>query len=127
MTPMAMAAGMNVCGKSRKVIEETLKRPSDFCARYGGEEFIIVLPYTSRKAPCFIAEEIRTNVGNLRIPHEKSLPSGVVTISLGVATTSVEVSISHEELTRQADSALYIAKENGRNRVEAYRELLTSA
>jgi diguanylate cyclase (GGDEF)-like protein len=109
--------------KVARVIEETLKRPSDFCARYGGEEFIIVLPYTSQRGALFIAEEIRANVGNLQILHEKSLPSGFVTISFGVATTNVNVFISHEELTKQADRALYIAKEKGRNRVESYHEL----
>jgi len=109
--------------KVAKVIDETLKRPSDFCARYGGEEFIIVLPYTEREGALFIAEEIRANVANLRIPHEKSLPSGLVTISLGVATSDINVSISHEELTNHADAALYVAKNKGRNRVEAYQEL----
>ncbi|MFH0997875.1 MAG: diguanylate cyclase [Pseudomonadota bacterium] len=110
--------------KVAQVINETLKRPSDFCARYGGEEFIIVLPYTSQEGALFIAEDIRTNVSNLQIPHDKSLPSGFVTISLGVATTNVNVPVSHEELTQQADSALYIAKEKGRNRVEVFNELI---
>jgi diguanylate cyclase (GGDEF)-like protein len=109
--------------KVAKVIEKTLKRPSDFCARYGGEEFIIVLPHTAQEGALFIAEDIRTNVSNLQIPHEKSLISGFVTISLGVATADVDVSVSHEELIEQADRALYIAKEKGRNRVEAYIEL----
>jgi diguanylate cyclase (GGDEF)-like protein len=108
--------------KVAHVINETLNRPGDFCARYGGEEFVIVLPNTNEQGAKFIAEEIRTNVNNLQLPHEKSLPSGFVTISLGVATTDANVTISHEALTKQADSALYIAKEKGRNRVEAYRE-----
>jgi diguanylate cyclase (GGDEF)-like protein len=83
---------------------------------------IIVLPFTSQRGAHFFADEIRTNVGNLRIPHEKSLTSGFVAISLDTVATNVGVSVSHEELTRQADSALYIAKKMGRNRVEAYHE-----
>jgi diguanylate cyclase (GGDEF)-like protein len=109
--------------KVAQAINKTLKRPSDFCARYGGEEFVIVLPNTDQAGAMFIAEDIRKNVVNLQISHEKSLPSGFVTISLGVATTDVNVTISDEELTKQADNALYSAKEKGRNRVELYHKL----
>lgn len=109
--------------KVAQAIHKTLKRPGDFCARYGGEEFIIVLPNTDQQGAMFIAEDIRRNVVNLQIPHEKALPSGFVTISLGVTTTDVNVTISDQELTKQADSALYIAKEKGRNRVELYHKL----
>ena len=103
-------------------IQKTLKRPSDFCARYGGEEFIIVLPDTTQEGAMFIAEEIRTAVKNLEIEHEKSLPTGIVSISLGVATADNNLSISCEDLIRQSDKALYLAKDKGRNRVEVYNE-----
>ena len=103
-------------------MQKTLKRPSDFCARYGGEEFIIVLPDTTQEGAMFIAEEIRTAVKNLEIHHEKSSPAGIVSISLGVATADNNLSISYEDLIRQSDKALYLAKEKGRNRVEVYTE-----
>jgi diguanylate cyclase (GGDEF)-like protein len=103
-------------------IQKTLKRPSDFCARYGGEEFITVLPYTTQEGALFIAEEIRAAVRNLGIQHEKSSPAGVVSISLGVATAENNLSNSYEDLIRQSDKALYLAKEKGRNRVEVYAE-----
>jgi diguanylate cyclase (GGDEF)-like protein len=103
-------------------IQKTLKRPSDFCARYGGEEFIVVLPYTTQEGALFIAEEIRAAVKNLGIQHEKSSPAGIVSISLGVATAGNTLSISYEDLIRQSDKALYLAKEKGRNRVEVYTE-----
>ena len=70
-----------------------------------------------------MAEEIRKSVLNLEIPHEKSLPLGIVSLSLGVATLGSNESLSHEKLLTQADKALYIAKENGRNRVEIYDEI----
>jgi diguanylate cyclase (GGDEF)-like protein len=103
-------------------IQKTIRRPSDFCARYGGEEFIIVLPYTTQEGAMFIAEEIRAAVKNLEIHHEKSSPAGIVSISLGVATADNALSISCEDLIRQSDKALYLAKEKGRNRVEVYTE-----
>jgi len=46
----------------------------------------------------------------------------MVSISLGVATADNNLSISYEDLIRQSDKALYLAKENGRNRVEVYTE-----
>ena len=103
-------------------IQKTLKRPSDFCARYGGEEFIIVLPDTTQEGAMFIAEAIRAAVKDLGIQHETSSSAGMVTISLGVATADNNLSISYEDLIRQSDKALYLAKERGRNRVEVYNE-----
>ena len=105
-----------------QAIEKSLKRPGDFCARYGGEEFIIILPDTTISGAAAIAEEIRKNVEALRIPHEKSQPYGVVTISLGGASRETHNTMSHEELLKQADSALYIAKNKGRNRFDFFTE-----
>ena len=111
------------CLKSvAKSIEKSLKRPGDFCARYGGEEFIIILPATDQNGAVKIADEIRTNIFNLNIPHEKSIPILRVSISLGVATKNTGEHISHEVLLKMADDALYIAKEKGRNRAEHYTE-----
>jgi diguanylate cyclase (GGDEF)-like protein len=109
--------------KIAQVIELTLKRSNDFCARYGGEEFIIILPQTTLEGAISIAEKIRLNIFNLKIQHEKSPIAGIVSISLGVATTDTDMPMSHEELIKQADIALYVAKENGRNRVEVFNKL----
>jgi len=106
-----------------QAISKTLKRPGDFCARYGGEEFVIVLPNVQKEGAKLIAETIRENVLQLAIPHEKSLPMGVVSMSLGVATLVSDQPKSPEVLLRQADDALYAAKGNGRNRVEVYDEV----
>lgn len=108
--------------KVAHAITETIKRPGDFCARYGGEEFLIVLADTDRKGALQVAESVRLAVVDLWIPHEKSLPLKAVTLSLGVATSGQASSKSYEELVRHADTALYTAKENGRNRVEVYEE-----
>jgi diguanylate cyclase (GGDEF)-like protein len=101
-----------------QIIKSTLQRPRDFCARYGGEEFVIILPDTSREGAVSVAEEIRGNIQNTKIPHPKSLPLGVVSLSLGVSTMSSDVFTSPEELVKQADRALYVAKLKGRNRIE---------
>jgi len=116
-------AGDECLRKVAQTISKTLKRPGDFCARYGGEEFVIILPNVLKDGALFIAEGIRNNVLHLEIPHEKSMPLGIVSLSLGVATLVSNESISHEKLLSQADKALYIAKEKGRNRVEVYDEV----
>ena len=105
-----------------EVMEKTMERPGDFCARYGGEEFAIILPNTPGKGAMHIAERLRMNVQNMAIPHANSSPSRVVTLSLGVATSDEKISISHDELVNHADTALYMAKEKGRNSVEVFTE-----
>lgn len=101
-----------------QVIEKTLKRPGDFCARYGGEEFVVILPNTILDGAREIAEKISVNVQKLEISNPKSVPWGIVTLSLGVSAIEANYSMTHEELIEKADAALYKAKEKGRNRVE---------
>jgi len=105
-----------------RAINSTLKRPGDFCARYGGEEFIIILPNTTLGGAVVIAEDIRKSVFELDIPHEKSSVHKRVSISLGVAGDETNSYVSHEELLKMADDALYLAKEKGRNRFEVFRK-----
>lgn len=103
-----------------QTIKKTLVRPGDFCARYGGEEFVIILTDTTPKGAMYVAEKIRLNILDLQIAHEKSFPLQVVSLSLGVATSTDEPLSSHEELLKNADTALYMAKRNGRNKVESF-------
>jgi diguanylate cyclase (GGDEF)-like protein len=103
-----------------KIIETELKRPSDYCARYGGEEFVIILPDTPANGAIHIAEKIRLALEKEAIPHKASPPLNVVTLSLGVSTMVKDGEFSHEDLIKQADQALYAAKQNGRNQVYAY-------
>jgi diguanylate cyclase (GGDEF)-like protein len=99
---------------------ESLQRPGDFCARYGGEEFVIILPNTELGGAIHVARSILTNVRNLAIQHERSLPEGYVTVSIGVGITHANQSISHEILMKQADTAMYQAKHEGRNCIKAF-------
>lgn len=101
-------------------IKNTLTRPVDFCARYGGEEFVVLLPETSMKGAGHVAEKICLSIHGMNIAHERSLPFKAVTISLGVSTLDGAAFLSSDELLKNADMALYKAKENGRNRVELF-------
>jgi diguanylate cyclase (GGDEF)-like protein len=93
-----------------------LRRPSDFLGRYGGEEFIAVLANTDAAGARIVAERIRAAVEALQIPHRSSTCSHVVTISVGFATALPKPETSHDALVAAADTALLVAKADGRNR-----------
>lgn len=98
-------------------------RSLDFLARHGGEEFTALLPDTDDAQAYLLAERIRRAVENASIPHEyrDDAVSGV-TISIGIACSPKLVYGDVPELVRQADAALYEAKEAGRNRTGGCRK-----
>ena len=89
----------------------------DQIGRYGGEEFLVVLPGCDLQGTKTRAEELLRTVR--KAPIETSYGTKTVTVSVGIASTSTNGFIKAEELLNSADEALYRAKENGRNRVEA--------
>ena len=97
---------------------EVLRREDDLAARYGGEEFALLLPCTTLQGAMQIAEQVRTALRTLGIPHHKSRVSGRVSCSFGVATLVPDQHHSIAELIQKADAALYQAKHNGRDRIE---------
>ena len=92
-------------------------RTYDVAARYGGEEFFLVLPNTPLSEAHTVAERIRRDVADLCFADR--LRPLRVTVSLGVATFPSERTASEEALIREADRALYMAKQGGRNRTES--------
>jgi len=90
-------------------------RGSDVACRYGGEEFILVLPGSSAEGTYKRAESIREEVKNMKVYfHDVTLPS--ITLSLGTASYP-DNGRDLNSLVQVADSALYKAKEQGRDRV----------
>lgn len=100
-----------------KEIAAQVKRPSDFVARYGGEEFAIILPDTDITGAADVGENIRSAIVALCIEHVTSDVSSYVTTSLGLATITPQTETNPNILIAQADTALYKAKKNGRNRL----------
>ncbi|MBT7952414.1 MAG: diguanylate cyclase [Gammaproteobacteria bacterium] len=98
-------------------IESRSRKGSDLAARYGGEEFVIVLPDTELNVALIVAEKIRSAIESLKIPHEKSNVNEYITISLGVVCVTPNRDMDSSALVKQADEALYSAKEAGRNQV----------
>ncbi|CAG9273501.1 Diguanylate cyclase [Paraburkholderia unamae] len=95
------------------------RRAADCAARYGGEEFVMLLPETGEAQALVLAEKVRAAIEALALPHEGS-PNGVLTVSVGVASTTQSAFANWRALTDAADAALYTAKRSGRNRVAAW-------
>ncbi|ERT09448.1 diguanylate cyclase domain protein [Lyngbya aestuarii BL J] len=99
-----------------QAIKHTLKRPADLVARYGGEEFVVILPNTNQKGVINIAQNIQQTIRTLGIVHQKSQVSNIITLSMGMTSIIPDSKTSPAQLIAQADKALYIAKQQGRNR-----------
>jgi diguanylate cyclase (GGDEF)-like protein len=102
-----------------RAFQAILQRPADLGARYGGEELAAILPDTPLGGALHVAESFRRAVKSLNLPHSGSA-SGVITVSIGVATHAAGHEIrTAEELVGRADEALYAAKGGGRDQVRA--------
>ncbi|OGW80593.1 MAG: hypothetical protein A2Z83_06650 [Omnitrophica bacterium GWA2_52_8] len=105
-------------------------RKVDILARYGGEEFIIVIPEAQRKGALEVAERIRSNIA--RHDFKTYHHSNKVTVSIGIALYPDDIKPEEQDfdiagvakkLINSADQALYLAKEEGRNRVVLFQDL----
>jgi len=95
-----------------------LSRSVDTCARYGGDEFIIILPQTPPDNAMNFAARLRQKVEALTVQHDNQVIQ--LTMSMGINALNLTEEKSAEEFLRGVDSALYAAKERGRNCVVSY-------
>ncbi len=93
-------------------------RKTDFVARYGGEEFVILLPETDLETAKVVIDKVREMVG--RLPFHFRDEKIQITMSFGLA--QFEEGLDQGQIFEHADTALYKAKENGRNRVEIWSD-----
>jgi len=92
-----------------------MSRPGDLLARYGGEEFVALLPDTDASGARNVAARLRELLA--RTDHIPAI-ARQVTVSIGVTTWATAEHISSEQIVEMADRALYLAKQNGRDRIE---------
>ena len=103
---------------------DAVNRDADFVARYGGEEFAIVLPDTDQEGALVAGEKLRQAVEAISELDRN------ITMSFGAATVIVDRDAPfiadqiREDLIKRADEALYYSKENGRNRVTHFNEMV---
>lgn len=101
-----------------KQLNGVCQRSTDLAGRFGGEEFVILLPMTNPVGAARVAWQIQERMRQAAIPHIASPVDEHVTLSIGVAVQDVDNSSqTPEELILEADTCLYEAKSNGRNRI----------
>lgn len=125
------SAGDECLRKVTQSLSDALFKPYDFIARYGGEEFACVLPETDVAGAVVVAERIHDTVTRSTIPHAESPVAPHITVSMGVATLTPSETTGHGILVDMADSMLYTAKKEGKNRIrwttcEGYAQQVTS-
>ena len=95
-----------------QILKSCSARPGDLAARYGGEEFAVILPNTDTTSASVVAERIRVSM------MERAQNVDSPTVSIGVASVRPRSDRNAAALIKAADTALYRAKANGRNRFE---------
>jgi len=112
--------GHDAGDQALKTVAETAKsalRKVDIFARYGGDEFVVGLPETGLEEALHVAERLRRNVAET--PMTADGRTFHISLSIGVTVTGPDAA-DLTTLVKQADTALYKAKNNGRNRVEPF-------
>jgi len=100
-----------------QALQSALPRTADLLARYGGEEFAVILSATDAPGALIVAQRMQEIVHALHLQNETQIGS-TVTISIGVAAYQFPREGTTATILHAADEALYLAKRNGRNRIE---------
>jgi diguanylate cyclase (GGDEF)-like protein len=113
--------GDEVLQRIALLLHQALRTQEDTVARFGGEEFVILLPGLRTEHAMLVAERVRSLVEMVGTPIPQQATGRQTmwsTLSCGVSTCNPDARHNRDLLLRSADRALYLAKANGRNRVE---------
>jgi diguanylate cyclase (GGDEF)-like protein len=100
-----------------QLVQASVLRAGDVVCRYGGEEFAVILPETVAEKAALVATRIMDGLQHLAREHQAS-PLGIVTVSIGIASSVPPLGGEPSALVLAADTALYRAKHAGRARAE---------
>ncbi len=106
--------------KIAEILSASFQRETDFLARYGGEEFVALLPGQESIDAISLCENVRIGVESLVFRHHSHRIQ--TTMSFGIATCVPRMDDERDRLLERADTALYRAKNGGRNRIVVYEE-----
>lgn len=112
-------AGDNALIAVANSIKSAMSRPNDYCFRIGGEEFAMLYNYKDENSVVEFSNRLRRSVESLKIAHSGNYSSNYITISIGIKFIKGEELKNSENSFKEADEALYEAKNAGRNRVVA--------
>jgi diguanylate cyclase (GGDEF)-like protein len=101
--------------KISAILREKTRR-SDFPARYGGEEFVLILPETDQESGLQVANKIHEEIRS-QIFGTSTMPFAL-TVSIGLSSTSTKPYSDWRQMIEDADEAMYLAKNSGKNRVQ---------
>jgi len=108
-------AGDEALRRFARILSDATSRPDDFAARYGGEEFALVLPDTDAAGALAVARTVKDSLASAPITHPGGI-GGRLTASIGLATVGPNDVDCPNALVARADTALYQAKQEGRDR-----------
>ncbi len=100
-----------------KAIKKVFKRPSDFAFRIGGEEFCIIIPNESLESVVELSYELQRKISDLKIENKNSDVSNYLTISIGIVSKIPHKDDTMDQLVKDVDKQLYLAKELGRDKI----------
>ena len=108
----------DICLKTvAQALEKATTRCDDFIGKYDEDEFVLVMPNTDRVKARFMANNILEKIRVLTIPHTDDKTTSHITVSIGITTGFI---IKHTQdgvdLIKRANEAMYISKQDGRNR-----------
>jgi len=113
----------HLCGDSAlKRIADILNKhikEKDHMFRFGGEEFVAILTNTSLEKAIQLAQKIQTDIRDEAIEHKTSPTHDCITCSVGIASEIPNHNVEYSKLFEKADKNLYLAKDQGRNRIVA--------
>jgi diguanylate cyclase (GGDEF)-like protein len=101
--------------KISAILRERTRR-SDFPARYGGEEFVLILPETDQESALQVANKIHDEIRSQMFGT--SVTPFALTVSIGLSSTSTKPYSDWRQMLEDADQAMYLAKNSGKDRVQ---------
>lgn len=108
-----------------ELLKKTFRRAGDMVARYGGEEFIIAMADSGEEEAKLAVVKFQLALKKLNMEHEASDTDDYVTTSAGIAVYTPNKNFTVEDMIRDADEALYKAKEDGRNKLVVHIQEMT--
>jgi diguanylate cyclase (GGDEF)-like protein len=102
------------------ILKDATKQKMYKAYRFGGEEFLILLSDTDQDEALKFSQELKETIDSYAIPNINSDVKSIITVSMGISTTSENYNADIDTLLKYADKALYKAKTSGRDKIVCF-------